>query len=281
MLPESAADQEAASSSSAVQAGGGLCVRAEAAPISPVSAAPGKPWGFWASIGLGAAILLMTFVAQFMAVIAIIFANNLLGNPIFADPSKAATNGFVLALTTLVAVPANCGLSLLFASIRRNMTVKAYLGLQWPSRRILLRWLLALIGLVFATDLAMKLIGGPIIPDFMIEAHRSALFWPLFYFAIIFAAPLSEEFFFRGFLLEGLRASRLGKWGAVALTAAAWASLHTQYDYRGILSILVAGIFLGYARVRTGSLWLCVLMHGAMNLIASVELLVYITWFRH
>ena len=94
--------------------------------------------------------------------------------------------------------------------------------------------------------------------------------------ALIVAAPLGEEFLFRGFLLEGFRHPWLGTFGAVLLTSVLWAALHMQYVYFGIVMILAVGIFLGYCRLKTGSLWLCIWLHAFMNLVATVELLIYL-----
>jgi len=41
---------------------------------------------------------------------------------------------------------------------------------------------------------------------------------------------LFEELFFRGFLFRGLSSSFMGPVGAVLVTSALWALIHTQYD---------------------------------------------------
>jgi membrane protease YdiL (CAAX protease family) len=78
-----------------------------------------------------------------------------------------------------------------------------------------------------------------------------------------------------------LRYSWLRKWGAIIVTAIAWSSLHIQYGYRELLMILALGMLLGYARIRTGSLWLCVLLHAITNSIACIQLLIYLKWFQN
>jgi membrane protease YdiL (CAAX protease family) len=55
----------------------------------------------------------------------------------------------------------------------------------------------------------------------------------------------------------------------------AFGSLHTQYDVYGLVAVVACGILFGMARWRTGSLWLCVLLHGFMNLIATVEIMFF------
>jgi len=62
------------------------------------------------------------------------------------------------------------------------------------------------------------------------------LVWvPLFGIAAVVFAPLFEEGFFRGFLFVGFKQSRLGSFGTILITSAAWAALHIQYDLYGIL----------------------------------------------
>ena len=120
--------------------------------------------------------------------------------------------------------------------------------------------------------------GEPIVPDFMIDTYQSATWGlPLLLFVLFVTAPLSEEFFFRGFMLEGLQRSRLGIIGAVIITAAVWAGIHLQYDLHGILMIFFLGLIFGYVRFKTRSLWLCVMLHSIMNLIATAEMLVVLS----
>jgi hypothetical protein len=47
--------------------------------------------------------------------------------------------------------------------------------------------------------------------------------------------------------------------------------VHVQYDLYGITIIFLAGLLFGFARWRTGSIYPCVLMHGLMNLVATLQ----------
>jgi CAAX protease family protein len=117
------------------------------------------------------------------------------------------------------------------------------------------------------------------VPELMMAMYRTAGSMPIFLIGLVVAAPLAEEFLFRGFLFAGLLNSRLGPTGAIALTALGWASLHIQYDFYGMATIAATGTLLGLIRWRTGSLWLCALLHGLMNVVAIVEVM-FIFW-RH
>ena len=89
--------------------------------------------------------------------------------------------------------------------------------------------------------------------------------------ALLVAAPLFEETFFRGFLFRGFASSFLGVIGTVLVTAGLWALLHVQYDAYGIALVFALGLLLGIARARTGSLWVPIAMHSAANLVATIE----------
>jgi hypothetical protein len=110
---------------------------------------------------------------------------------------------------------------------------------------------------------------------FMVDIDATARFRPLLWFALIVMAPLFEESLFRGFLIPGMQRSFLKAPGAILLTSALWALIHSQYEPFHIGIIFVGGILLGTARVSTGSLPLCIFLHATMNIIATVELEVY------
>jgi CAAX protease family protein len=84
--------------------------------------------------------------------------------------------------------------------------------------------------------------------------------------SLIVAAPLAEEFLFRGFLLSAMAQSRIGFWGAVLFTNILWVSLHSAYPWHALSMTFVLGVLLSFAIWKSGSLWTCVLAHGLYNL---------------
>jgi len=80
------------------------------------------------------------------------------------------------------------------------------------------------------------------------------------------AAPVMEEFVFRGFMFRGWSQSFLGPYGAIALTAALWALNHTQYGWYDRSLLFFTGLVLGYFRLRANSTWLPVMLHSGMNM---------------
>ncbi len=100
---------------------------------------------------------------------------------------------------------------------------------------------------------------------------------PMFTLALMLS--LGEELGWRGYLLP--RLEFLGAWGAVLLTGLLHAIFHlpfifftTLYHAGGntlvvvpmfVLSLTMVGMFLGYLRLSTGSVWPAVLGHSAHN----------------
>ena len=128
--------------------------------------------------------------------------------------------------------------------------------------------------LVAAWDLLSRALGREITPGFMGDVLKSAqaegALW-LLVIAFCVAAPMSEEFFARGFLYRGWSESFLRPAGAIVLSSLAWTSLHLQYDWFFFGEVFSIGLLLGYLRYRTGSTWLTVVLHGLNNLAATVQ----------
>jgi len=76
-------------------------------------------------------------------------------------------------------------------------------------------------------------------------------------------APLVEELFFRGLLLSGLCQVWRRPGAALLVSALAFGLVHAQPQ--DILPLVTLGLVLGYLRLRTGSLWPCLLAHMLFN----------------
>ena len=100
---------------------------------------------------------------------------------------------------------------------------------------------------------------------------------PEFQIAVV-AAPIGEEFMFRGFLFRGWAGSPLGVTGTIVVTSAIWAAIHVQYDWFGIGQVFCLGLLFGWVRARSGSLLLTMMMHALCNIAATVETAVIIDW---
>ncbi len=232
-----------------------------------VPASPPRPWGFWATSFLGLFIAIATLVAQVVAVWPLIYWLNRRGIPArFSDD-----NGFLLSVASIAGLPVSTLFCVAFARARRGMSARDYLGLRTVPAGQVLRWLVALLVLVGVSDCMTWLAGRPIVVPFMIETFQTAGSVALLWVAIVVAAPVAEEVFFRGFLFAGFAASPLGPVGAALLTSIAWGFIHFQYDFYGRSLIFVSGLLLGWARWRTSSVTVPILMHALMNAVSLIE----------
>lgn len=243
----------------------------------PLAEPAGKPWGFWATVGLSIVIVLGYVLAQTTAVglyVGLTGGAHGLKN-LEQDIKEVTANGKVLVLVTLCSAPLSIGLSILFAWLRNGITVREYLALRWPPGRVLLKWILLSLALLVVVDIGTSFVKGSATEEFMGKILESIGPWmPVLWIVLLVVAPISEEFLFRGFLFAGFAQSRPGPYGAIGLTALLFTAIHAQYDLQGQIFVLFLGLLLATARWKTGSLWLCVILHGMMNLIATVSFLV-------
>ncbi len=84
----------------------------------------------------------------------------------------------------------------------------------------------------------------------------------------VFVAPIFEEIFFRGFLLQGLR-HYFGDTWAVLISSLIFAIIH--FSVGSFLLLLVLGIILGVMRIKTNSIWPGIILHALNNLISAVS----------
>lgn len=234
------------------------------------------PWGLWPTIGFSLAIGAVYVFVQGIVVVPFVVAAKIREPQADIDSlvQSLGSNGLCLALATCVSAPFFIGLTVLFAKIRRPMTVTEYLNLRTVGWKELAKWSLAIVLFVACHDTLTYLMGRPVVPQFMVTIYETAYFTPLLWLALVIVAPLSEEIFFRGFLFKGIEYSRFGAVGAVILTSLAWAIMHLQYDMYGIFALLLGGLLLGYARLKSGSLYVPIAMHALQNLIATIEVVV-------
>ena len=92
--------------------------------------------------------------------------------------------------------------------------------------------------------------------------------------SIVLAAPLAEEFLFRGILFAGLTNTVVGRPGAVLITSAVWALAHAgAAPWVNVGLIFLMGLVLGTLLLRFGSLWVTIACHTAWNALSSLTLL--------
>ncbi|KAG1682733.1 putative 24 protein [Nymphon striatum] len=233
---------------------------------------PNNPyWGFWATIGFG---LLIFIVFSFVQSIALITYGLYLENwntniDIGRVISSLIYNGNAISLAEIPSAATSIGLIALFASLRPQLNVTQYLQLYKPQALTLLKWLGVMALVIILLEISNILLEKEN-PEFMTKVYNSTTNLPLLWIAVIIAAPFFEEFFFRGFLLEGIRHSPVGTIGAILITSFTWAMMHMQYGWFEIATIFLIGILFSIAKLKTQSLYIPIAMHAFMNLTASV-----------
>jgi len=236
-----------------------------------------NPWGLWATIGVSAIIFALFFALQIIVAAAFVSLAKAkhpeLDLEVYAK--SLSSNGFCVGIMTVVSGLICTPLTLLFTKLRKNISVKNYIGFKEPLKREWVQWLLILAVFLFLSDGISLLLHQPIVPPFMVDAYKTTSSLPTLLFAIVVVAPIFEEIFFRGFLFQGIRYSRLGPIGAIGITSLFWAVIHLQYDIYGIATIFALGLLFGIARLKTDSIHLLMVMHSFVGLVATMETALY------
>jgi len=236
-------------------------------------------WGFWGTSGFGLLVIILFSALQTLFLFGFIFIEdgNALSKAFVSDSPNALNNlvmqysfdGDAISIAEIPAALIGIGFIILFIIIRKQLTIRDYLGLHPPK----IKPLLAFLGLMVIAMVAMEFASAQLeidTPEFMTRVYNSTENIPLLWIAVGVAAPFFEEFLFRGFILEGLRRTFMGSIGAILISSLAWALIHMQYGPFEIISIFLIGILLAIAKLKTNSLYVPIAMHMLMNITASV-----------
>jgi membrane protease YdiL (CAAX protease family) len=139
-----------------------------------------------------------------------------------------------------------------------------FLGLRLASVRQFILWTAAFLLLAAVLELLMRMVPS-FQTDFMERVLGSSTDRVLLAVGVGLMAPLFEEFLLRGLLLGSIR-HITDAHSAVALSAGVFTLMHLQYSWTVMLLILPLGVVLGYARVKSGSIWVPVLLHVINNM---------------
>lgn len=241
---------------------------------NPSPSSESTPFGLLPTLGVSALIVLAQLACGILAAAGYVASGE--GGGPETDPRELAYNGVVVTVSILMSSPLVFGLTVLFANLRRGLKIKEYLGLHEVDSKSMVLWLLAVFLFAVLSDLVTLLLRRPMVPDFMLNVYRTATYKALLWIALVIAAPLSEEIFFRGFLFYGIQKTGLGAAGAIFLPSLIWTFLHIQYDLFSLTMVFVLGVLLGYARWRSQTVYIPIAMHALMNFIASVEVMLQI-----
>ncbi|MGV3635030.1 MAG: CPBP family intramembrane glutamic endopeptidase [Pseudorhodoplanes sp.] len=252
----------------------------ESTPTSHRPAGPSacEPWGFWTTTAYGMTAIVAWFVAQMLAAVAVLAFLGVGGNASSLNNEALVSHAVTIAVVTIVSMPAPIAI-LAVAARHARCAPFDYLALYWPRRSELIVGLVIVAVLLPLGDLSSWLSGRDLVPPAVVDAYRTARSsgtLVLLAIALIVAAPLMEELLFRGFLFPGYAKSRLGPWGAIAVTSAGWAVMHVQYETFYVVQIFVLGCVFGWLRWSSGSTLLTIMLHAAVNTAALVQVAILV-----
>jgi len=243
-------------------------------PVEPQPVEPRPIWGLWATLGW---VILALVLSQAIGTVVLIL---LRPDALTGGMDALVKDGVVVALSN---IPANAVqvIVLALASRRRGWSFSEYLGLVWPAPRDAVTALWILVMFLLSYDALTYALGRDIVTPFQVDTYRSAQsagMLPLFWFALVIAAPVAEEIMFRGFLFRGWVTSERRAIIGILIISALFAAIHIQYDWFGILQVFFIGLLFGLVRWRSGSTTLTILMHVLANLWATVETMIKVEW---
>jgi membrane protease YdiL (CAAX protease family) len=228
-------------------------------------------WSIARATGYSVLAVILFFSVQFVVVL-IVLVVQVANDPelnIQEWADQVGSDGLILSLatfgTTLLCLP-----FVKFLAGRREDNPWAFLRLIPANKRSIFTWISAMLAFVVVSDLITIAVGRPVVPEFMSEAY-SSVHPALLFLALVFAAPMFEEIFCRGFIIGALESSGVSAFSAAVVSSLAWSALHVQYDLYIIVTIFLMGMLLAAARTKTGSLVPCLVMHSLANVIAFTE----------
>ncbi|MDA7881162.1 CPBP family intramembrane metalloprotease [Akkermansiaceae bacterium] len=187
--------------------------------------------------------------------------------------SELALDGDAIGMSSFLTIFVVCPVCWLLGKVRPHWSGWEYLGVnsvrgwQWPL------WAGITYGLGTLFGLLGPSLGLDEMDESMVQMAESTDYAILLILGVAIAAPLVEEFIFRGVVYRGWRASKMGLSGTLVLTSFLWTILHVQYPFPILCFLFVFGIILGLAREWTGNIWIPVWMHFVNNAIASFGML--------
>lgn len=230
-------------------------------------------WGFTATLVWSGIIAISFVLIQIVTMIVFIGLENPAIKPEELDTFviQNQLNGLFLSFATL-ATFIGCSLIMLgVIKLKKGANIQHYLGLNLVDVKTMRFWFLAFIVMMLFSELLTYLLGKPLVPEFVSSIYTSTDSVWLLWIAIVIAAPIFEELFFRGFIITGLSKTFMGPLGAIVLSSLTWAAIHIQYELYLIVTIFVFGLALGFVRLKTNSVLLTIALHAFMNLMSMIE----------
>ena len=239
---------------------------------------------------LGALLLLIGMVVTFFIsqLIGVYIAGKLIlpatKNATMGDIFFFGSNdGTVVSLSIIIGCVLLVAVSVLLIRVRGG-NVRKYLALQPFSWSVGIGMLgLLLIFMIGSQALTYLLNESPLV--FVDPLYQSVSSVWLLIFAMVIVAPIYEELIFRGLLWSAIaeqfsnvpNAEHRGALVASLVTSVIFAVIHLQYGIYEIGTIVVLALIFCYARIKSGSLVLPMLLHVVNNGAAMAQYLAEIS----
>jgi len=194
-----------------------------------------------------------------------------------------SNDGTVVSLSIIIGCVLLVAVSALLIRVRGG-NVRKYLALQPFSWSVGIGMLgLLLIFMIGSQALTYLLNESPLV--FVDPLYQSVSSVWLLIFAMVIVAPIYEELIFRGLLWSAIaeqfsnvaNAEHRGAIVASLVTSVIFAAIHLQYGIYEISTIVVLALIFCYARIKSGSLVLPMLLHVVNNGAAMAQYLAEIS----
>ncbi|MDP8298846.1 MAG: CPBP family intramembrane metalloprotease [Candidatus Tantalella remota] len=119
----------------------------------------------------------------------------------------------------------------------------------------------------------MMSMSNPLVPNIPFTSVFPGAFYVgniVVILSIILVAPLVEEILFRGFLYPALN-YHMGRWPSIIITSVLFTFAHytqVKNDYVFAVVIFLLSVVITYAKAKTGSTWLAIIMHFIYNAVS-------------
>jgi len=185
---------------------------------------------------------------------------------------EVGTNALLMGITGMGSALFLIPLLVLILKLQGS-SINSFFPLKVIDPKHFMLWIVVATAWMYGQDYLMELFNIVKIPEAMLNITYPSEFskW-LLIFGVGVMAPILEEVIFRGFLLKEFSFTFLGTTGAIFLTSAIWALIHSQYDWVYLLIIFVTGLLFGYARVKSETLLVPIVLHILFNVSAAIEL---------
>jgi uncharacterized protein len=231
-----------------------------APPELPEGVDPFPRWPLWYG-PLGIAIGFATGIVG-----AFVLALPMLG---IASVTEATFDDTVPALSELATIVQDVGLvaiALLLAD--RTAPARAWhFGLRRPKAWSSVGWAVLALAAFWVFVLPLELL--PEGPSEEISPKVGLLLLLIVGCVLIVVAPVTEEFFFRGFFYRSLR-SRMPVIPAAAVNGMVFGLLHAPNGLIAVPLISILGFIMCLLYERTGSLYPCIAVHAAHNTLVAL-----------